>query len=271
MNRIILLIVACVFTTSIVASEITLINNGKPGDSSDARTKSYHDGLTNLGYDVTYENIGKLTQAVDFFSKVDGPVMMAYVNIFASSQNIVHTKENYVITEYMQPLYLCATQTVKSLPNEVTVAYGKSYNPLMIANILQAIGKEATLVPYKNSSAVLEAILGGDVHIAFNNQSKSLKFMKTGKGTCFGHTGEGMVIGVPSLTDQYAIDFELPIMIATVIAKNTDNMQLRKDLTKILAGNDFVEYHTKQQLITNANQGWDEAFVIVHDSEKLWK
>ena len=259
------------FTLPSQAKEITLINNGKPGGSSDARTKLYHEGLVKLGYTVKYENIGKISQAVDFFTKYDQPVMMTYVNIFAGSQSIVHTANNYVALEYLQPMYLCSTKDFHLLEKDVTVAYGKSYKPEMVAKIIKATGKNPTVVPYKNSSAVLEAILGGDVDIAFNNQGKSLKFIKSGKGSCFGHTGNTKAIDVEPLRDNFIIDFELPIMIATVIAKNVDNLQLRKDLHKIMASEDFVAYHNKQQLITDVDLTWKEELIVVNSSEKLWK
>ena len=155
MKTILTILFSLIFTTISYADQITLINNGKPGGSSDARTKLYHAGLIDIGYDVKYENIGQITQAVEFFDSVEGPAMMVYVNMFANKQKIVHTSENYIALEYKQPLYFCSANDIDSLPREVTVAYGKSYNADTVANIIKATGRQATMIPYKNSSAVL--------------------------------------------------------------------------------------------------------------------
>ena len=57
MKKIILAMFMAMFLLPSQAMEITLLNNGKPGGSSDARTKLYHSGLEQLGYKVNYENI----------------------------------------------------------------------------------------------------------------------------------------------------------------------------------------------------------------------
>lgn len=266
-----LLIMSLVFLcTNIYAKDITLINNGKPGGSSDERTKLYLEGLEKKGYNVNYENIGQITQSVEFFKNYKKPVMMTYVNIFAADQEILHTPDNFVLIEYMQPLFFCSTQPLSALPKNITVGYGKSYNPDMIKNIFTAMGKNAQLIPYKNSSAVLEAILGGDVDVAFNNQGKSLTLIKSGEGSCFGHTGTVESIGVQPLKNQFDIDFDLPIMIATIIAKNVDIDELRYDLLSIIKDESFTEYHSTQQLITYTTNRKDE-YKITKESEKLWK
>ena len=270
MKTLIIIIFTLLSFGKTLAGEITLINNGKPGGSSDARTKIYHEGLKKLGYQVNYENIGQITQSVEFFMNYDKPVLMTYVNIFAGKQEVLHTMDNFVLLEYLQPLYICSTKQMATLPENITVAYGKSYNPKMIFRIFEAMGKNATLVPYKNSGAVLEAILGGDVDVAFNNQGKSLKYLKSGKGSCHGHTGDVVSIGVEPLKAQYNIDFELPIMIASVIAKNVDLDSLRKDLIEIINGKDFVDYHQKKKLITYTTSRIDE-YKITKESELLWK
>ena len=252
------------------AQTITLINTGKPGGSSDARTKLYHEGLTSMGYDVQFENINKIGQSVDFFQKHDGAAMMVYVNIYAKHQPVTHTADNFVLVEYVQPLFVCSARPLAELGDEVTVAYGKTYNPEMVQKIVELTGKRAKVVPYKNSSAVLEAILGGDVDIAFNNQGKTLKYINSGKGICFGNTSADKVIGVAPLAANYSVDFELPVMVATVIAKGIDLDALRKDLAHLQTTQPFVDYHTKQQLAKFSATRQQELDMVVA-SEAVWK
>lgn len=262
---------AMMFATTVAHAEtITLINTGKPGGSSDARTKLYHEGLTNMGYDVQFENINKIGQSVDFFQKLDGPAMMVYVNIYAKHQPVTHNTENFVMVEYVQPLFVCSARPLAELGDEVTVAYGKTYNPEMVQKIVELTGKRAKVVPYKNSSAVLEAMLGGDVDIAFNNQGKTLKYIKSGKGTCFGNTSDNEVIGVAPLADNYNVDFELPIMVATVISKGMNVDKLRKDLLALQKTAPFVEYHSKKKLAKFTKTRQEELDMVVA-SEAVWK
>ena len=52
MKTLIIIIFTLLSFGKTLAGEITLINNGKPGGSSAARTKIYHEGLKKLGYQV---------------------------------------------------------------------------------------------------------------------------------------------------------------------------------------------------------------------------
>ena len=51
MKKLIIALAMMFATTVAHADTITLINTGKPGGSSDARTKLYNQGLDNMGYD----------------------------------------------------------------------------------------------------------------------------------------------------------------------------------------------------------------------------
>jgi len=183
---------------------------------------------------------------------------------------VTHNTENFVMVEYLQPMFVCSAKPLADLGNEVTVAYGKSFNPEMVAKIVGLTGKTAKVIPYKNSSAVLEAMLGGDVDIAFNNQGKTLKYIKSGQGTCFGNTSDGEVIGVAPLTANYDVDFELPIMVATVISKGISVDSLRKDLLALQNTTPFVEYHSKKKLAKFTTTRQEELDMVVA-SEALWK
>lgn len=266
MKKLLLSIAMILITTVAHAQSITVINNGKPGGSSDARTKMYTEGLSKLGYDVNFENISKMGVAVDFFIKSNDPTLMVYYSHVPVSQPLSHNSENFVMIEYAQPMYLCGTKSLQQLPDKVTVAYGKNYNPQMVEKLVNALGKTATVVPYKNSSAVLEAILGGDVDVAFNNQGKTLKYINSGKGQCFGHTGNSQTIGI----DPIASDFDMPVMYATVIAKNVDIEKLRKEMLWLQETEMFVEYHTSKQL-TKQTSDRNQELLTVKKSETAWK
>ena len=86
---------------------ITIINNGKTGGSFNARTQMYKEGLIAAGYDVTYENVGKISQAVKMFKQTDKPTVMVYANNQVYKQDLFHTEENFIMLEYQQPLYIC--------------------------------------------------------------------------------------------------------------------------------------------------------------------
>ena len=185
---------------------ITIINSGKAGGSYNARTQMYKEGLTAAGYNVQYENIGKISQAVKMFKTSDEPTIMVYANNQVYKQDLFHTENNFIIAEYQQPLWICRTNASKDKTGMLTVAHGKGYDTAMLTELL---GSNITLVPYKNSGAMLKGILGGDVDMMVNNQGKSFKYMKSGNGTC------------------EASDV-LPVMVATVLGTNIDVQEIKK-------------------------------------------
>ena len=161
--------------------QIVVINSGKAGGSFNARTQMYKEGLIANGYDVVFENIGKISQAVEVFKKSTKPTIMVYANNQVYKQDLFHTEQNFIMLEYQQPLYVCKTNASKDKTGVLTVAHGKGYDPKLLTNLL---GSEVVLVPYKNSGAMLKGILGGDVDMMVNNQGKSFKYMASGEGSC---------------------------------------------------------------------------------------
>ena len=181
----------------------------------------YREGLTAAGYDVQYENVGKISQAVKMFKASDEPTIMVYANNQVYKQDLFHTEDNFIIAEYQQPLFVCRTNASKDKTGNLTVAHGKGYDPKLLTTLL---GDNVTLVPYKNSGAMLKGILGGDVDMMVNNQGKSFKYIKSGHGTC------------------EASDV-LPIMVATVIGTNIDVQKIRDTIFDITMDVKFIEYH----------------------------
>ena len=224
---------------------ITIINSGKAGGSFNARTQMYKEGLIAAGYDVRYENVGKISQAVKMFKASDEPTIMVYANNQVYKQDLFHTDNNFIMLEYQQPLYVCRTNASKGKVTALTVAHGKGYDTGLLTRLL---GTNITLVPYKNSGAMLKGMLGGDVDMMINNQGKSFKYMKSGKGSC-----------TPSEV--------LPMMVATVIGKHVDLWEIRKVIFDITMDIQFVEYHTSRKL-TRPTGTWENELVIVQTLEK---
>ena len=224
---------------------ITIINSGKAGGSYNARTQMYKEGLTAAGYDVQYENVGKISQAVKMFKASDEPTIMVYANNQVYKQDLFHTENNFILAEYQQPLYVCRTNASKGKVTNLTVAHGKGFDPELLTTIL---GNNITLVPYKNSGAMLKGMLGGDVDMMVNNQGKSFKYIASGKGSCR-----------PSTV--------LPMMVATVIGKNIDINRLRSILFDISTNTPFTEYHTTRKLVRPSST-WKQELTLVHELEK---
>lgn len=241
-------VVVPTYSMSETKETITIINNGKAGGSFNARTLMYKEGLAEAGYNVNYENIGKISQAVKMFKNANTPTIMVFANIMVYKQDLFHTEENFIMLEYQQPLWICKSNDATGKLGVLKVAHGKTYNPEILKKIL---GNNIVLVPYKNSGAMLKGMLGGDVDIMVNNQGKSLKYLATGKGTC-----------TPS--DR------LPIMQATVIGKNVDIEKMRKVLFDISMNIKFIEYHNKRQL-KRPSGTWANELSEVQTHEKSWK
>lgn len=228
--------------------QITIINNGKAGGSYNARTQMYRDGLVAAGYDVNYEDVGKISQAVKMFKETDKPTVMVYSNNQVYKQDLFHTADNFIMLEYQQPLYVCQTKESQNKTSGLTVAHGKGYDTKLLNKVL---GDDIILVPYKNSSAMLKGILGGDVDMMVNNQGKSFKYMESRKGTC-----------EPSNL--------LPMMQATVIGTNVDLRQIREVMFDITMDLQFLEYHNSRQLNRPSNT-WENELSMVQGYEKQWQ
>lgn len=225
--------------------QIVVINSGKAGGSFNARTQMYKEGLIANGYDVVYENIGKISQAVEVFKDSNKPTIMVYANNQVYKQDLFHTKDNFIMLEYQQPLYVCRTNASKNKTGVLTVAHGKGYDPKLLTDLL---GSQIQLVPYKNSGAMLKGILGGDVDMMVNNQGKSFKYMASGEGTC------------------EASDV-LPIMAATVIGKNIDLQSIRSVIYDVTMDLQFIEYHNSRKLFRPSST-WEEELALVQQLEK---
>jgi len=226
MKKIVIMAMLCVFATSTLAESITILNNGKVGGSYHARSQMYKEGLESRGYTVNFENIGKIGQAVKVFKETDEPTIMVYSTNQVYNQDLFHTKDNLVLLEYEQPMWICKTFDSVDKTDKITVAHGKGYDTDIIK---KALGTNIILVPYKNSSAILNGILAGDVDAAVNNQGKSLQYSASGQGVC----------------EESDV---LPVMQATVIGKNVDTRSMREVLLSIINDKKFVDYHSSRQL-----------------------
>jgi len=245
MRKLIATVILTLFTTISMAQTITVINSGKAGGSFNARTQMYKDGLEAAGYEVKFENVGKISQAVKMFKASDEPTIMVYANNQVYKQDLFHTEDNFIMAEYQQPLYVCRTDTSKGKIYSLTVAHGKGYDPTLLTKLL---GDNIILVPYKNSGAMLKGMLGGDVDMMVNNQGKSFKYIASGKGSCR-----------PSTV--------LPMMVATVIGKNIDISILRSILFDISLDTPFMEYHTTRKLVRPSST-WEKELAVVQTLEK---
>lgn len=245
MKKLIITMMLSLFTTICAAQTITIINSGKAGGSFNARTQMYKDGLIAAGYEIKFENIGKISQAVKMFKASKEPTVMVYANNQVYKQDLFHTEDNFILAEYQQPLYVCRTNISKGKTNNLTVAHGKGYAPTLLTKLL---GDSVTLVPYKNSGAMLKGILGGDVDMMVNNQGMSFKYMKSGNGTC------------------EASDV-LPVMVATVIGTNIDVQAIREIIFDISMDLPFKEYHTTRKLVRPSST-WSKELDVVKTLEK---
>jgi hypothetical protein len=200
----------------------------------------YKDGLEARGYQVQFENIGKIGQAVKIFKETDKPTIMVYSTNQVYKQDLFHTKDNFVLLEYEQPMWICKTLNSVDKTGQVTVAHGKGYETDIIK---KALGTNIVLVPYKNSSAILNGILAGDVDAAVNNQGKSLKYSASGQGVCKASS-------------------VLPVMQATVIGKNIDIEQMRELLLSVTYDEKFINYHSSRQLSRSKASAEQELHII---------
>ena len=232
-------IMSALFSVSVLAQDITLIVNGKPGGTFFARTKLYSEGLEAAGWTVKEVNAQK-NAAVDLFNKLDTPVLMVWTDQMASVYPLGATEENFATIEYTAPLYLCPISGKES----GTVGMPKMYLQEPVAKM-----GDFKFIPYKNTGAVLNAVVAGEIDFAYMNQSKATKLESMGY-TC---------TPIPGVSQH-----------ATVMTRNVDS-NFRQLLIDITLGEEFVAFHRQANFQTNMRDSHSAELARVQASETQWK
>lgn len=242
MRKIIITILAMFMSLSSLAQakDITLIINGKPGGTFFQRINLYADGLKARGWEINTVT-ANYNGAIKIFNESKTPVAMAWTDQMSSVYPINATNENFVLIEYQGPLYLCNITGKDS---------GKVGMPKMYPKApINKLGS-FTFVPYKNTGAVLNAVVAGEIDFAYMNQSKASKVEKMGY-KCDALQG----------LEQNGI----------VFAKNLDLESFRQELLQVLQNEDFVNFHTKAKFKTNTGLDRDAELDTVQTSINKWK
>lgn len=250
-------------STSLMANEINVIVSGKPGGSFFARSQMYIESLQAKGYNVNVENIGNATQSAVAFKKTNLPTVMVYANNQAALNNLPHTENNFILLEYQDSLFLCGSKNINDIKK---IAYSKSHPKSILTKILQDHGvPSAKMIPYRNSGAMLKAIMAGEVDAMINSQSKSLKYAKTNKGICHAQTSDKVVHGVKPFKTKEKV---LPILHLTVIGKNLDQKS-KEDVREISQNDKFKQWRAKRKIL-GIDDNFDQQLQIVMKNEGIW-
>jgi len=259
-----ILIFLMLLSTNLMATEITVIISGKPGGSFFDRSQMYIESLKIKGYDVKVDNIGNISQSVHAFKKTSNPTIMVFSNNHAAVNNLPHNKENFILLEYVDPLFLCGSADFVRDPK---IAYSKSFPKKNLVQLLNDQGiSNPKMVPYKNSGAMLKAILVGEVDFMISTQSKSLQYLKYNKGICHAQTSNKTFLNIPPFKTEHEV---LPILHATVIGKNI-NHQIKNDIRAISQNKEFKEYRFKNK-INEVDNDYNSQLKHVQQHENIWK
>lgn len=256
------------FSTA-MAKEIQIIQAGSNGGSAMNRAKLYEQGFKTLGYTVDYKAITNIGQSVKLFNETDKPTIMIYASPNTGKVNLGHNNSNFVGLEYVSAYYVCISNQAMN-KKEIKLGVGKGISGKPAMDALSVLNKKSTVQVYKNSGAILKAAIAGDIDAFFTNQSKSLKFVKAGKGKCIGNTTNETAFDVPPLKDMLKNADSLPIVYYSLLAKNVNIKQIRKDFVEIVDLDIFKSYHNKRNLV-RVRSTWAEELKIAQDSERAWK
>jgi hypothetical protein len=246
------------------SKEVNVIISGKPGGSFFNRSQMYIDALTAKGYNVKIDNIGNISQSVFAFKKTSNPTIMVFANNQAAINNLPHNKDNFILLEYENALFLCGSADFVKDPK---IAYSKSFPKKNLLQLLKDQGiSNPKMVPYKNSGAMLKAILAREVDFMISTQSKSLQYLKYNKGICHAQTSNKTFMNIPPFKTEQKV---LPIMHATVIGKNINN-QIKNDIREISQNKEFKEYRFKNKL-NEVDNDYNSQLIHVQQHENIWK
>lgn len=235
-------IVSTLFTVSAVAQDITILVNGSPGGTFFVRSELYANGLADAGYTVNTINIPKNTAAAEKFNETDAPTMMVWMDALAPVRPVEATNGNFVSLEYTAPLFLCAI-TGKESGN---IGAPKMY---VMDPVLEMV-PGSKIIPYKNTGAVLNAGLAGEVDFAYLNQGKAQNLVDA---------------GYPCRAVQGAAQH------AVVIAKNINISELRTTVKAIQQRVEFVAWLDKNQFNAVTDLSYETELNTVLNSQDLWK
>ena len=228
--------------TMTFAQDITVLVNGKPGGTFFARSNFYAESLADLGYSVNVVDAKKSSAAAEQFNNTDEPTMMVWMNALAPKRPVEATADNFVAIEYSAPLYLCA------VTGETANTVGAP-NMYVMDPVLEML-PDATVIPYKNTGAVLNAALAGEIDYAYINQGKAGKLRDAGYACK----------PVPGVAQM-----------AVVLATNIDVDILRKDIISVQQSAEFVDWHTERNFNTDIRDTQDAELQTVNASEEQWK
>lgn len=257
-----ILIFLMLLSTNLMATEITVIVSGKPGGSFFDRSQMYIESLKVKGYDVKVDNIGNSSQSASAFKSSNVSTIMVWANNQAALNDLPHTKNNFILLEYEDSLFLCGSPDLK----DKKIAYSKSHPKSILTKILKDHGiNNPKMIPYKNSGDMYKAIMAGEVDGMINTQSSSSKYLKLNKGICHAQTSSKNALGIPVFQTKQKV---LPILHLTVIGKNLSK-ELKDDIRKISQNETFENWREKRGIVGIGND-YDQQLTYVRDNETVW-
>jgi len=242
MKKITTLCAAMAISAVSFAQDITVLVNGSPGGTFFVRSNLYAEGLASLGYNVSVVDAKKNSAAAQQFINTDQPTVMVWISPLAAKRPVEATEDNFIATEYTAPLMLCAITGNQS----GTIGAPGMY---VMDPVLEMI-PDATVIPYKNTGATLNAGLAGEIDFAYLNMGKAEKLVDAG------YSCEP----VPGVAQ-----------IATLLGTNVDIEQLRKVIVNIQQSPKFAEWLTEQKFNTDVRDTRDAEVEAVNTSEEQWK
>ena len=270
MKKILLCIIILICLPAVALSkELQIIINSKPGGNNYKRTMLYMAGLKNLGYNIKTHTHFDTRVAVKVFKQSDQPTLMVYTSNQSAVYPLSANDDNFALLEMAQPLFVCKSNNFKN-KKIYTVGIGKQIPQKKFFELFDSLGYKIKMIPYQNSSAVYKGLLGGDIDFMINSQVRSLNFIENHAGKCIGQTLPTSHIGIPSLSESTNVT-ELPVIHYTVLIKNINVEEIRKDLKHILNNDsDILSYHSKNKVVT-FDLSYKDELETVKNSEKIWK
>lgn len=174
------------FTVSAQAKEkLYIINSGSTSGTFNAIMSTYAEDLK-TNYDVEYVQAKGCAKASAILSKIgdnkafyisQGQKVAGTLSGKTKFCNFMPTKETYVRSDVKYGMLFTKKGSVTGkelLSGSLKVAYNTNANEVWLGKFMEASGSKHQLVKYKNSKAVVLAVLNGEVDAGLVNSTKNV-------------------------------------------------------------------------------------------------
>jgi len=273
MKKFVTMVLATIFSASVVAQEIDVIISGKQGGSSYARTMKLAEFLETKGYEVNLIKSFNIRKALRHFEGTKNPTAMAAFDAaWVEAPDAAPLAPEHVgVIEYESPLYICGTP---GTDGKSKLSWRADYPASLEGFVGQVMETKIIPIPYDSGGAELEALIAGDTNLMVTSLKRASKAVAAGF-ECSYTTGPADDTKLGAKTLRTMVDNPLNSLGFTffTMIKNVDDVDsFRAMLTTHVTDPAYLEYikGRKSVAFDGASMNDEETFNYLQGAINSW-